>query len=333
MPGATDPLTRDLLSRPRRILVTGAGGFVGSNLVRALAAAGHDVLAHDRVPPDALNRWFLAEHAEHVTHLLGDLTDDTATGLPGEADVDLVVHAAAITSLREADERATAVRIAAVNVVGTARILDWAATGDGTRVLLVGSGRAYGQAPGATVLDEDTPLRPDNLYGTTKAAAEGFALRQGSLHGLLVRVGRIVPPYGPMERPGFGRGATSTVDGWVRAARDGQPLTVAAAPRDYLHIDDVVSGLLAVAGADDLPHQVYNVAPGELAPAEELLAAVRAAFPDRDLSPPAPAPAVRPALDGTRIRRDTGWSPQHTLQTGVAAYASWLDSIPEGIEA
>ena len=161
------------------ILVTGGSGYVGLNVVEALARAGREVVSFDMTLPPAVAAVELSALPGKVHAVDGDLMDAGALDRAFRAaPIEAVIHTAAVTSgpAREAAEPA---RVFQVNVLGTIGLLEAARRASVRRVVITSSGAAYGESlyrPG--LMDEDaTPVLPTTLYATTKYAAERAARR------------------------------------------------------------------------------------------------------------------------------------------------------------
>ena len=141
-------------------LVTGGAGFVGSNIVKAVAAEGHRVVCFDLAPADALLRDYLEPWSDSVTYVQGDILNvadlrQTAAQHP----IDKIVHAAAFTPSQAGDMEAERSRdIVNINLQGTANLLDLAAASATLdRFVYVSSEAVYGEAaPGVALLKEDS---------------------------------------------------------------------------------------------------------------------------------------------------------------------------------
>jgi nucleoside-diphosphate-sugar epimerase len=145
----------------RRILVTGAGGRIGSMLVPALTLAGYQVTALDRAPPPA------AEAG--VRNVTGDITDPALmTSLA--RDQDALVHLAGHPTALDWDD------IYAPNIIGAATVIEAAAAAGISRLILASSIHIAGHTPAHARFDAALPIRPDSPYGVSKAFAEA-ALR------------------------------------------------------------------------------------------------------------------------------------------------------------
>jgi nucleoside-diphosphate-sugar epimerase len=191
-------------------LVTGGNGWLPSHVVRRLAGAGETVVSYDLMEPDDYLRAFLGADISNVVFEAGDVTDrERLREAAARHGVTSIVSAAAITP-RVDRERREPERIIAVNLGGVVNALEVARElPNFRRFVQISSCAVFGDVPGVTELDEDSPANSTNLYGITKLAGERVALRYGDLFGLDVIAVRPSNVYGPMERftPGYA-GAT-----------------------------------------------------------------------------------------------------------------------------
>lgn len=167
-----------------RVFVTGATGFVGSHLVEALLADGHEVACLVR---DPAKRARIFRDAP-IQDILGDLRDADALRR-GCAGAEVVYHAAALTAAKSRNE------FFEINVAGTQRMLKAASAAGVSRFVYVSSVAAAGPVARGQQLLEDDPPHPVTLYGESKLAAE-HALQNGAIPWIVVR-----PPtvYGPRD--------------------------------------------------------------------------------------------------------------------------------------
>lgn len=314
-------------------LVTGAVGFVPSNVVRCLAQRGEPVVGVDIVPPDDLARAHVAGLPGEVTWRQVDLADAAAVRALVEATRPArVVHAAAMTSIRFDTERARFVRTVEVNVLGTLRLLEALRDVGTGRIVVVSSGSIYGPRADRRPVTEDDPPDPRGVYPLSKWAAEALARRFGEVEGLDLAVVRLAGPYGPMERDTGSRPLLSVLTTWAQAAVRGEPAVVRGPldqRRDAIHVEDIASGIAAVLLAERLPHRTYNVGLGEDVSYEAILATLGRLvlgfrFEQEPLGSATDANPVRGPLASDRLRGDLGWAPRYDLESGLAAYVSWL---------
>lgn len=326
------------------ILVTGGLGFVGINLVRALAEAGDRVICADRGAVDAAARAFLAPVAGRIIHVAADLAERGALAAAVTASVagpiEAVVHAAAVTATTLEVERDDAGLLVATNIGGTMEALELAVAHRCRRFLYVSSPAAIGPVPDVLApLDESVPTAPVALYGLTKLTSEGLCRRYGTLTSLSTIAARIAQPYGPLERRTATRARTSPIYEWVTDARAGRTLPTGdpTVARDWTHIADTVRGLTLLLRADAPRHDLYNVGVGRTFAIAEIITALRRAFPalqtrealpygDRTLNPNITTGSVRGPLTITRLRDEFAFAPQYDIAAGMAQYLAWIGS-------
>lgn len=317
------------------VLVTGAAGFVGLNIVRRLAERGAAVLALARRPPDAETLGFLEPVAGLVRFAEGDVRDRAGlAALVAREGVRRIVHGAAVTAAEA--ERDDPAGFVDVNLGGTLNVLEAARLAAAERVVLISSSAVYGApADPARLIREDDPLQIGGLYTICKQAGEQLCRRYGELYGLSAVAGRLGTAYGPMERPTGSRSAMSQVHTLLHAALEGRRLQIYGADRlrDVCYVDDVADAFCALALAERLSHPVYNVSAGTAHSLRAIAAAVAELVPGPSWAPAATPEdadlAVRPpgergSLDLGRLRADLGFAPRFTLQDGLARYLAWL---------
>ena len=314
-------------------LVTGGTGFVGANIVKDLVQNGHRVVSFDINGPDQLLQDFLGEYSSSVTFVQGDIVDPVSVERLGQDhQIDKIVHAAVYTVNREALEIERSRDVIAINLEGTANLLELARTQKVSRFIYVSSGAAYGSAlPGDQTLNEETPAVPGNLYGITKFASEMITRRYGELHGLSTASVRLSTPYGPMERVTGHRAVMSVFYDWTGRAVRGETIIAEDMDqgRDYIYIADIADGIRAVLDAPALPHGLFNLTTGIWVTFHQILDAVVELSPGISVETPAPKTDAgadsysRGPLSGHRLFDDLGWTPKYDLKTGVAKYIQW----------
>ena len=314
-------------------LVTGGTGFVGANIVRDLAGNGHQVVSFDINGPDQLLRDFLGDDLSAVTFVQGDIVDRASVDRLGQDHrIDKIVHAAVYTVNREALEIERSRDVVAINLEGTANLLELARTQQVSRFVYVSSGAVYGAAlPGDQTLNEETPPVPENLYGITKFASEMITRRYGELHGFSTASVRLSTPYGPVERVTGHRAIMSVFYDWTGRAVRGESITAEDMDqgRDYIYIADIADGIRAVLDAPALPHGLYNLTTGIWLIFQEILDAVIELSPGTQVVTPAAVDKSgsegysRGPLSGHRLFDDLGWTPKYGLKAGLADYIKW----------
>ena len=315
-------------------LVTGGVGFVGANIVKELAARGHEVVSLDVLPVDALTLAFLGDLAGRVNFVHGDILDVAGLdSLRANHSFDKVVHAAVFTVNRTDLETNRSRDILDINLAGTGNLLELARLCDVERFAYISSGAAYGlcRDPDQTYNEDDAP-QPGNLYGITKFASEMLTRRYGQLHGFSTVSLRLSTPYGPMERVTGHRGNMSTAYQWTGQMLRGEPIAANDSDhgRDYTYVLDTASAVAAAVDAETLPHDLYNVTNGVPVTEGEIQRTLAELFPETRIvasdAPDGPGSSLGPTrgpLSGYRLWHDLGWTPQYDLAAGLTDYVRW----------
>jgi nucleoside-diphosphate-sugar epimerase len=320
-----------------RVLVTGAAGFVGINIVRRLAEHGATVVALVRQPPDAATQSFIAPVADRVSYLAGDVRDRSGLlELCRTERITHIVHGAAVTSAEA--EREDPAGFVDVNLGGTLNLLEAARAVGAQRFVLISSTAVYGAPRDRERLIEETDaLQIGGIYSICKQAGEELCRRYRELFGLSTVVGRLGTAYGPMERPSGSRASMSQVHSLVHAALAGRQPKIYGADRlrDVCYIDDVAEIFARLTLRPQLAYGVYNVSQGTAHSLNAIAAAVAELVPGlrwSSVEQPDQAdlvvlpPSERGPLDMRRAREDLEFTPRFPLHSGLAAYLPQLRS-------
>ena len=305
--------------RGRRVLVAGAGGFVGANLVRALHRADVEVVGLVR-PRARLPRLADLEDAVELVEVdaLGDVTlDDAVERIRPDVAVNLVVEGSHPST---APGRLSQLETA---VLGTARLTEALARVGCSRLVHLGSSLEYG--PRRRSHREDDDLVPTVPRGVAKAAETIVCLGWARVLGLSAVVLRPFSIYGPWDHE------SRLVPTAIRAAlEDGDlKLTEPGLVHDLVHIDDVVRAIArALSGGPTLDGKIFNIGTGIQTTNEELVALVgRLAGAQIRTVPgayPTRAHDTRAwSADNERARTELGWTPTVSLEAGLRSTISW----------
>ena len=282
-----------------RALVTGASGFIGAHLCRALVAGGVETHAVSRVRRDEPGvRWSRL-----------DLTDAPAVDeLVGRVRPDVVYHLAGyVTGSRDLEAVLPSVR----DVVAAVHVLVAAARA-GSRVVLAGSMEQPDVGAGERV--------PSSPYAAAKEAASSFGRMLAALHELPVVNLRVFMVYGPGQRD-HTKLVPYVITSFLRGERP--KLSSGARPVDWVYVDDVVEAFLAAGRAEGLAGETIDVGSGELVTIRSIVELIAetigtelepefGALPDRALE------TVRVA-DVGQARARLGWEPRTALADGLVA--------------
>ncbi len=294
-----------------RYAVTGAAGFIGSHLADALVSAGHDVVGVDAFT-DSYDRELKEENVRGFDVLRLDLAED-AIDLAG---FDGVFHLAGQPGVRSfGDVFPLYVRN---NVLASQRLFE-AAAASGVRVVFASSSSVYGAAERFPT-PEDTVPEPISPYAITKLAAEHLARAYERSFGLDVVVLRYFNAFGPRQRPDM------AFTRMCFALAEGRPFDLfgdGSQTRGWTYVADVVGAtMLAMNRGEGL----YNVGGGveaSMRESIEMLEQIAGRSLEVREEPPVPGDQRRTRADTTRIRRELGWEPRVSLESGLSEQWSW----------
>jgi len=319
-----------------RVLVTGATGFTGGHLARTLVRRKHDVRALVRQPTAAA----ASLAADGVTIAIGDLRDQRALNLAA-AGADVVYHIAA--SYREAGIRSEVYR--AVNATAVGQVVEAASRGGARRVVHCSTVGVHGDVDHPPA-NEDSPLKPGDIYQVTKLEGEQLARETGARLGIEVTIARPSGIYGPGDRRLLRLFRGVARRRWVTLGRG----------EIYYHltyIDDLVDGFLLCGEQPQAANRTYILAGGEVTTLNALVRLIAEAAEVRTPKLHVPVwpfwlagalceavcvpfgfepPLYRRrvdfftksrAFDIARARAEIGFNPQITLRDGIRRTLEW----------
>jgi nucleoside-diphosphate-sugar epimerase len=306
-----------------KALVTGAGGFIGANLVRHLLATGHEPVAVVRPGGD---RWRLADLGDELAVVELDLVDPGAIDRTVRAQrPEAIFHLAAHGAYSWQSDLDT---MLAVNVRATDALLA-AARAVGARLVSAGSSSEYGyQAKPAEELDR---IEPNSHYAVTKAAATHLCRLAAAAHGQAAVTLRLYSVYGPWEEPG--RLIPALI---LRALAGGwPPLAAPSTARDFVWIGDACAAFVCAATCElDDPGAVFNIASGSQTTLGDLVGLARGLF--SVAAEPAWASMASRTWDTSTWVGDPaaaasalGWQATTPLAQGLERFADWFRARSE----
>lgn len=298
-------------------LVTGAAGFIGGHLARALLDRGYHVRGFDDLSSGRRAVVAGLDTDPNFEFVEGDLRDADAVRRAVEG-VDYVFHEAAIASVpASVDDPLTTT---AVNVVGTTTLLTAARDAGVKKVVVASSSSVYGSdAPRPT--REDTPVATESPYALSKYWTEQLALQFDALYGLDAVALRYFNVYGPGQDPTSHY--ASVIPAFVSRMVAGERATVygdGEQSRDFVHVDDVVAANILAMEAD-VHGEVFNVAGGSSVTINGLVETLNAVL-GTQLAPihgdPRPGDVRHSTADISKARSLLGFEPQVALIEGLA---------------
>ena len=290
-----------------RVVVTGASGFTGLQMIRHLCQKGG--LAVTGLVRKPLPLF----HGDNFSCVGADLLDRARLfDVLSMIQPDGIIHLAGLNhgSLKE---------LLDVNEAGTKNLLDAAFRANADcRVLVIGSSAAYGNA-GCDPVTEDTPLRPLSDYGVSKAAQDTFALKHHAACGSQVSVARPFNLVGPGQPPSFicGRIVQQVVE-IENGQRDALDVLETSSCRDFIDVRDAVKAYFAILSHREFSQlcaaRAFNIGSGITYAISAVISLIEEITGDRytirvpDNPPDVPVPFL--VSDTTRIRTITGWAPE-----------------------
>jgi UDP-glucose 4-epimerase len=310
-----------------KALVTGGGGFIGSNLVRALVRRGDDVRVLDNFSTG--NRANLAELVDNVEVVEGELRSYERVHAATRG-VEVVFHEGALPSVpRSVQDPLTT---SAVNVEGTLNVL-LAARDEGVRrVVFASSSSVYGNSGDLPRVETANP-DPISPYGVSKLAAERYCVSFSRVYALETVALRYFNVFGPNQDPTSQYSAV--IPKFVTAAARGQPVPIYGdgdQRRDFTYVDNVLEANLLAAEVDGANGAVLNIATGRSTSVNQL-ADVIGRLLDRPVKReehPARAGDVRDSwADVGRAEEVLRWQPHVSLEDGLRIAAeAFLERSP-----
>ena len=326
------------------ILVTGAAGFIGMTLTRALLARGDRVVGVDNINDyydPTLKRARLAEldrlGGDAFTFRQVDFSDHAAldAALAGLA-FERIVHLGAQAGVRYSIENPRA--YVQANLVGHLNLLELARHARCEHMVYASSSSVYGSNTKMPFSVDDRVDHPLSLYAATKKADELMSETYAHLYRLPLTGLRFFTVYGPWGRPDMAM--------WIftKAIMEGRPIAVfnhGRMQRDFTYVDDIVAGVVACldhppadtgaphAGGSVSPHAVYNIGNNrseQLGHMIDLIERSCGREAIRDLQPMQPGDVPATFADIDAIQRDLGYAPSVSIDVGVPRFVDWYRS-------
>lgn len=301
-----------------RCAVLGAGGFIGTNLCRALLGQADTIRAFGR------------RHSFHgvlrdLNWMTGDFTDPSCLA-EAVAGCEVVFHLVSTTTPASANVDKVADLNA--NVVSTLHLLDACRTAGVRRVVFVSSGGTIYGITNSVPTPETAPANPITAYGISKLTIEKYLGLYEHLYGLEYRVLRVANPFGPYQTASKNQGAIAA---FLRCALAGKAIEMwgdGSVTRDYIYIDDVVEALMLVA-IHVGPNRIFNIGSAVGRSLNDIVAAINGLLG-------ADIPVVRgPArsvdipvsiLDTGLAADELGWRARTPFEEGLRTTVAWIKS-------
>jgi len=314
-----------------RYLVTGAAGFIGANVARALLDAGCGV-----VGVDSLNDYYdvdlkhyrlkpLLDHSG-FSFVQGDLADSQVVdSLFAQHNFDCVIHLAAQAGVRYSLENPGA--YIQSNVVGFQHLIDACRAKPPAHFVFASSSSVYGNSDREWFSETDPTDTPVSLYAATKKSNEMVAHTYAHLHGLPATGLRFFTVYGPAGRPDM------AYFGFTKAIIEGTPVRVfneGQLERDFTYIDDIVGGVVAAAALPpidlEVPYRLLNLGNHQPVKLGDFIATLEGLLgkkADKQLVGMQPGDVYRTAANIDAAKALLGFETTTNLDAGLERFVAW----------
>jgi NAD-dependent epimerase/dehydratase len=311
----------------KKVLVTGADGFIGSHLTESLLEKGYDVKAF--VYYNSFNNWgwldtFPKEKLDQIEIFAGDIRDPNGVR-EAMKGVDEVFHLAALIAIPFSYHSPDS--YVDTNIKGTLNVLQAARELDTSRILVTSTSEVYGTAQYVPI-DEKHPFQGQSPYSATKIGADRLAESFYRSFNLPVSIVRPFNTFGPRQSA---RAVIPTIISQLLAGKDKIELGALTPTRDFNYVKDTAAGFIAIAESDKTIGEEINIATqreisiGDLA--KEIIAQINSDAEivcDEKRLRPEKSEVNRLLGDNTKIKALTNWKQQYTFEEGIAETIAWI---------
>lgn len=309
---------------PKKILVTGAAGFIGSALAGRLRAAGHHVTGIDNFNP----YYDITLKRDRITHLLADvqvreldITDaDALSKLFQEEQFDTLCHLAAQAGVRYSVTNPDS--YIHNNVQGMQTLLAAMQAAGVPQLVYASTSSVYGTNTPAPFSETAPADRPVSIYAATKRAGELLARSYASQYGLQVTALRFFTVFGPWSRPDM------AMLKFLKKMDAGEPIEVynhGDLRRDFTYIDDITAGFEQAVN-QPFPYEIINLGygqPVELMTMIETLEQASGQTAKKNYTPMQTGDVYETYADTSKAAQLLNFTPQTDFATGVQAFVDW----------
>lgn len=312
--------------KKKRVLVTGAGGFIGSHLTERLSTLGADVKAFVRY--NSRNDWGLLEIApeeikKDIEVIMGDIRDSNAIN-EATKGVDIIFHLGAIIAIpysylhpRETVE---------TNVLGTLNVLKTGLDNSVERIVHTSTSEVYGTAKYLPI-DEKHPLQGQSPYSASKIGADKIAESFYRSYDLPVVTIRPFNTYGPRQSA---RAVIPTIITQVLTS-DIVIIGSTHPKRDFTYIDDTIEGYMKIAEKDGIFGNVINIGSNNETSIGDLIEKIKSITgkktkvkTEEERVRPEKSEVLRLCADNSRAKELLGWEPKVSLDEGLKSTVEWI---------
>jgi UDP-glucose 4-epimerase len=303
-----------------KVLVTGGAGFIGSHIVDALVAKGHEILV-----VDDLSSGDRSQVNKQATLVVADIRSVEAQQSVRSFAPEVVVLAAAQMAVKKSmDDPRFDVD---VNIVGQVNVLEALPKNAAKppHVVFFSTGGAMYGAQKTFPADEKTPAEPESIYGTSKLAGELYMNFWRRIWGITLTIVRPGNVYGPRQNP---HGEAGVVAIFAKKIIAGESPIIngdGSITRDYIYVKDVVAAVLA--SIENRAQGTFNIGTGRETSVLEIFNHIRELC-GTSVKPVhgahRPGDSLRVSIDPGLAKRTFGWAPEYSIAKGLAETVEWF---------
>ena len=331
-----------MTGNPKRILLTGGAGFIGSHVAEALLRKHVSLAVVDNLDEFYSPAWKKANLESIETIGAFDFFDQDICAMDGMREIvarvrpDAIIHLAARAGVRPSIEQPRLYE--RVNVAGTVNLLELCREFQVSRLIFGSSSSVYGESDRAPFSEEQSGLRPISPYAATKLSGELFCYTYAHLYKLPVVALRFFTVYGPRQRPDL------AIHKFVARMEAGKSIPIfgdGETGRDYTYVDDIVAGIFGALEYDfsstvGTPMEICNLGNSHPVKLSQLVGMIeqvtgKKAIMQRESSQQGDVPLTW--ADISKAGRLLGYQPQTTLEEGLKKFVAWYRGTDPGLRA
>ena len=309
----------------KRVLLTGADGFIGSHLTEMLVAKGYNVKALCQY--NSFNNWGWLEdvNCKHQFKVLtGDIRDPHYCKYISK-DVDIIFHLAALIAIPYSYLSPDS--YVDTNIKGTLNICQAAKENNVKRVLHTSTSEVYGTAQYVPI-DEKHPLQPQSPYSASKIAADAMAMSFYNAYNLPVTIARPFNTYGPRQSA---RAVIPTIITQIASGKKEIKLGDVSPTRDFNYVEDTCRGLIMLAESDATIGETVNIGSNTeisigdtLQLIKDLMSSNVTFINDKQRNRPEKSEVFRLWCDNKKIKNLIGYNPEIDIYLGLQKTIDWI---------
>ena len=304
-----------------RILVTGGAGFIGSHIVDALVARGHEPVVYDNLSTG--NPGNLEGVSDRIQFVEADIRDLNSL-IGASRGCELAFHLAAMVSVPQTVEEP--LESCQINEAGTLNVFEACKRNGAKRVVFSSSCAVYGDAPGLPKREDMLP-KPQTPYAVQKLAGEQYASVYNALYDLETVCLRYFNVFGPRQDPSSPYSGVISIF-MTKAARRQAPVIYGDGlqTRDFIFVADVVQANLLAAETPEAAGHVFNIGNGGQVSVNRLWEMICEAEGTRiapEYGPPRSGDILESEADISSAKEMLGFAPRHSVREGLATTGRW----------